>query len=414
MSKPRTNDQACEYWARSILDNEFASEVRVNSIIVEHDVVYSFGYHYPMGVIVRDSNGRPKYVVITDDYYPSRGFASTPTDQGSVRTYAYEYARERGIEVRQWMLSAYKTAGLIRIRPSDDDPEPAEFSRREVPRRFHASDPGPEPVKSNEGCIAGTRYGVSTYERTLVWAKDLDKYSDRPIVLDEEPKLRTGATAFRARHLTAWLKALLEQNELLWVRTWKERWTAYGEDSYQHGHGAGTYEQCPHCKEFEQRRRAWHERMYGHGWYDNGKGWSGYEAALHAYGSWDGWLAAYQADGKRVYAAQKARREWVERNTMPFDEVPRKRGARVPDLDVDGYPLKKHVESWHKRERQRARVERQLEREAEERLRHQRQLAQFRERMRARRIENNFVAAAESAAAKLAATRERLEQAHAQ
>src|SRR3954451_23828730 len=43
---------------------------------------------------------------------------------------------------------------FVRLEPDPADPYPQQVWRS-VPKPYEASDPGPEPVKSSEGCIAG-------------------------------------------------------------------------------------------------------------------------------------------------------------------------------------------------------------------------------------------------------------------
>jgi hypothetical protein len=393
MAKPRTNDQTCEYWAKSILTDSPAPAIQVNSIIVRNDTVFSFGSHYPMGVIVRDPHGRPKRVLLNSDWYPSRGFANTPGDQASVRAFAHSYANERGVPVVKIPLSAFSTNGNIRVRPREDDPEPPSDIRPEVPRRFVATNPGPEPVKDPHGCVAGHLQvnGVMV----TAWVSD-----ESELQRNDRPKLYTTvreSAPNRARGVVAYLKALDRYSgpigypvtrpgveRIEWVEA-----TYYWprEDTPERKKPNWEQRQCPHCAKFEKRHSAWTSLMRG-GYGVRGGGWLKYQECLERYGGWDGWLEAWREDRDHVRAARQAHAEWYDRNHVPLEYVKTERthtGQVIPRTDSDGYAYRKDAESYWKLRRAAERDRRRAAREAAERERKRRAFERFKNQINSKR-----------------------------
>jgi hypothetical protein len=207
MAKPRTNADAAEYWARSILSEDPPDPIDVNSVGVKVErlplplgangepvygsrtVVTSFSW-YPMGVILRDEHGVVRRVVVNADRYPSRGFASTPTDQwnvtSSAKTYVDQLNAERGgrerVAVEELPLSDSHLPGpsnRLQVRPTPSDPEPCTDFAIRVPPFFSATNPGPEPVKDPHGCVAGT---IEEYE----YVQTEHLHSDPQYALDDQ------------------------------------------------------------------------------------------------------------------------------------------------------------------------------------------------------------------------------------
>lgn len=392
--KPRTNAETAQYWADSILDTEPAPAITVNSVIVRNDVIFSFGSHFPMAVILRDEQGRAHTVITNSDHWPSSGWGNTTGDQWSVRSAANEVVSRsrRKIELKSQLLSN-SAGGRIQVRPRANDPEPPAHFSTEIPVPYVATDPGPEPVKSPEGCIAGERYGVSVWNgKTLAWTNDLREGDGRPVELAELPRERTQRTWSRERHVLAYIDAVLEGRELLWVGTWVTEWTEYGEPSYMHPAPEGArYEQCPHCKAFDAKHRAWTLRYHGESYGRNrGKGFKQYVAMLERFGSQEAWAKARNEDWHRVRNGRRVRKEWEDRNFIPFDAVTAERvnGISIPKLDSNGHAARKDADAYFKAERERERRHREemrrLEREAIER----RKVERFKARIRREREKN--------------------------
>lgn len=406
MAKPRTNADAAEYWAQSICEREPRDYLTVNSIIVERDVVYSFGRHFPMGVIQRRSDGRVKRVVLNSDSYGSRGWANTPGDQWNVKLAARDYAAKARVPVVEQLLSAYRTGGRIQCRPKPEDPEPEAYPRTEVPPYFHARHPGDEPVHDRTNCIAG-RVEAYEYQEDEYLLSNLELYADdqtytmrgystpRPgdFLYRKYGASGTGGSIYARRMHTGHIVVGGKQHEY--------------QHFQEHPRPANvTYKQCPCCYAHMTAHHRWH--VYMHGGYELGhggykKGWLRHEALMREHGGEEGWREARRQDLRRVREARKVRAAWEERNFMPFDCVPTKRG--IPVLDADGYPLRKHSEAYFRRQRELERQERQRQRELERLHRERIQVEKFKarvERIRAEKRARTFEGAAHNVAITLA------------
>jgi hypothetical protein len=381
MAKPRTNEDAIAYWADSILEREPRPSIEVNSIIVDLNVVYSFGRHYPMGVIERRANGTVKRVLLTSDHYPSRGFANTPGDQSDVARHAVNRCAQRDIPILYVPLSAYSSDGMIQCRPKPDDPEPTGEREFSVPRRFTRADPGPEPEwEKTSDCIAGTRTAVGSMEQVYVRSDDV-RPSDQIIERDNDDtyEIRRCQRPTRARSVLAYIDRTLEPFNHIHVMRWSVKVTDWGR---KYEWGANVKKQCPHCAAFDSRYSDWHRAMYG-GWGFGRHGFAAYWSNLARYDGWDGWFRAWREDQKIVKANRAEHEAWRARNFIPFSALPTKRG--VPRLDADGFPLRKDSEAYFQRERERARRERQARRDHERRERERRQVERFIKSYRRRR-----------------------------
>ena len=198
----------------------------------------------------------------------------------------------------------------VRLAPSEDDPQPARFDRS-VPKPFTASDPGPEPVKNDNGCQAGTMIGTEHKDEIVsVWRKD---------VLDTDEVVKDDAE---------------NPGSYDYVdvkRTWMT-WIFYGEEAYSYqskeynapetDKRGVTYEQCPHCKAFDAEHERWRQQMHGARWYnrsiDQKRGYATYREMMETYGTQEAWQEAYIADFRERRAYLQAEREWDERNRVPF------------------------------------------------------------------------------------------------
>lgn len=376
MAKPRTNYDAVQYWADSILTNERAPELIVNSIIVRNDTVYSFGTHYPMGKIFRWlDTGKVRRVVITSDFYPSRGFASTPTDQGNVESCAREAVRElRNVELEFAPLSGYQFKSGIPCLPKASDPA-LERPYIEVPRYFFAADPGPEPVKTNEGCIAGQ---VEEYSYQTD-AHIFDPSDARPSDFLYIHRIGANYSSLKARRAA--------NGVIVWV-----------DETFNHWHRADLHrehpnahvEVCKHCSSFADHHRTWSARY--HGGYAAGervKGFKLYTRMMETYGSEAGWREAYREEWRRVRNGRKYIEGWIERNFIPLSAVSTDADG-IPILDSDGHAMRKDSEAYFRKLRERQRVQRRLQREAEDSARLRLRARRVLERRQRRRAETFF------------------------
>jgi len=367
---PRSNADAAEYWARSILENAPRPNETVNSVIVSRDSVYSFGYHFPMGVIERDKSGRAIRVYTNADHYPHRGFADTPGDLWNVRLAARDAVSKAGwkIELREVLLTHYQgnSSGEkpIRVKPKAGDPEPPSGAHIEVVRPFVTTNPGPAPVKPAEGCTAGyvESYVFETDDRLWSW-------SDPPL-----PQLHV-ISAGRRDHNGDPVRLDIRANlgEIRHVAEPHHHWTT--EREFSEGGVTITERQCKHCAAHDRATRDWTIRMEGEPYQRNSRGWLDYAENIERYGSMEEWREAYRADWRRVVAARKAHKAWVSRNEIPWGAVSSK--GNIPNLDPDGHPLRKDEEAHWRSVRAAERRERRREREHEKHLRYQRSLERF-------------------------------------
>jgi hypothetical protein len=348
--KPRTNAETAQYWADSILADVPADPITVNSVIVRSDAIFSFGSHYPMGVIVRNERGRTLRVVLNNDRYPSRGWANTPGDQWEVRMSAEAAcAKRKEIRLQSVPLTHYRWStdqrGDIQVRPDPNDPEPERYPRTEVERWYECSHPGPEPVCEPHLCVVG---------------KVTVLYSRCPYCPEVHPSY-AGECYFGLRTT---------------VHTFKRP-------------------DCATCKSHDERHEHWRISMNGGHRYNGSnyrrvKGYRYWCEMVEKFGSLEAWQSAYRNELRRVREARKLREEWYERNYIPTSALTCDRiaGVDIPRLDAEGYPLKKDIERYwlgvRERERQATREERERERrEAEER-----RVEAFKARIRREREKN--------------------------
>jgi hypothetical protein len=390
LRKPRSNADAASYWAEHLLLDTPCDYRNVNSICLSAGEIQSFGSHYPLAKCFRRDDGTVRRVVLTTSYYPSKGFASTPSDQWNVKA-AVQEAVARGqraglkIQLDYAPLSHYG-AERIPVRPRADDPEPPEWYRTEVPALFTPSwrRPGPEPVKPEEGCIAHTR-------------EEYSYQSESYVLLDSD---------LRPNDFTVWHRYRDGEQKSLYVRRWHNGVLAWGDKAQSYDYfgyddpqrSKVDYIQCPHCAAFDKEYEEWRHLSHGPPWgRGRGKGWVEYDEQIALYGSLDGWREARRQDVKRVRDGRKARKEWEERNRVPYDRVGRD-CDRIPIVDEKGYARRLDHDAYLKHQNARKRDEQRLHREALEAQKIERGAARLRarrERIRAQRFE---VRAAKTAA----------------
>lgn len=414
MAKPRTNAEAASYWADGILAREAQPTLDVNSVLVRGDIVYSFGHHFPMGMIQRNAKGQCVRVLVNCDRYtgPS-GFANTSGDQWNVMAEARERVERspRKIELLRCYLSSYAldSTNGVRVRPYEGDPEPP-WPSLEIPLYFTATDPGPEPVKDPKGCIVGSRIAASAMERTMISARDL-RPNESP-AFSEHERSRIEDAPTRARSVLAHIEAIMPRFDSSYVHVtrWVTTVTDYieGSNTYWARQESGVKtEQCPHCKAFDQVHGAWHVRMFGTG-YGRGRaqGWSQYQHFIEQFGDEQGWRDARREDYRRVRRGREAHAEWTERNHIPLDYVSSTNG--IPNYDGEGYPLRKDEHAYRRAQRATKRRERALVRAHAAHERERRQIERFARGMRRRR-RPGFVELANEATNELVRIREAID-----
>lgn len=239
---------------------------------------------------------------------------------------------------------------------ADQDPEP-EHGQRTIPHPFKAFDPGPEPVKDYDGCIAGTKVEREFQAMSVVYDWEYSPLGDPD---DDNP---VAFVTLRDHYQNGELVPVRHSAGIERIQYGEKNWDSDYDRRYQ-------YQQCPHCKSFYDRHRRWHELMHGSGWGRNsGKGWTTYRTMMGIYGSREAWLEAARADLRELKAANKVWREWYYTNHVPFHD-----GICV---DSNGHVLRKAAEAYFKRQRASERAERKRQREQEAAARHQRHLARL-------------------------------------
>lgn len=208
--------------------------------------------------------------------------------------------------------------------PQPNDPRP-EYPHREIDKPFAAIDPGPEPVKDPEGCIAGQSRTELVDER---------HYIKRDELLDGEDFEDAGTSA----------------GDYVWVTRAGKKTTYWGSERHRYEEErhsdipihTSTYEQCEHCRAHQARHDSWDEFMNGNRWtHPRGRGYRQMVEYLERFGSREAWMQAYKEEGREVRAGQAAFREWEERNRTPFFdgiELVDGRVTNAPDTgEVDAF-----------------------------------------------------------------------------
>lgn len=222
----------------------------------------------------------------------------------------------------------------VQAEPNDQDPEPVQ-GWRTVPKPFHALDPGAEPVKPAEGCVAGTEEIRTETRRVHI------REGEHP---DDDVTVE---------HCEGYFSAIVERKVTVATRYAAERW------GYQREWNPHTDEtkhvQCPHCELFDAQHEAWHQAMHGERWGRNSKrGYAQMAANLELYGSREAWQDAYLADFRAAREARTAHKAWVERNRVLFDDG--------MEITAEGYAKRPDLKQVAREQRQLKRIERKKNR----------------------------------------------------
>jgi hypothetical protein len=225
----------------------------------------------------------------------------------------------------------------VRLTPSEDDPRPTRVERS-IPKPFVTSDPGPEPVKNEEGCIAGQLVTTEhVNELVEVWFTDMKGDDEFVKVLRESGTGNHDYDRVQVRrswntHVYVGEGAQSYQDE-----GWREQAGAAYSSSYViNGDETVTYVQCSHCKDFDTVHENWRYRMHGDRYsrrFDEPGGYAVYVDMIERFGSEDEWQDAYIQDFRERRIYLQTEREWDQRNRVPFYD-----GITV---DSDGYAQRK-------------------------------------------------------------------------
>ncbi len=224
----------------------------------------------------------------------------------------------------------------VRLQSDSKDPKPTRIER-EVPKPYTAFAPGPEPVKTSEGCVA--EQTVTTEHRNEVvecFRIDL-KEGEQYEVVNEG---LSSSNYDRVKVLRSWNSHVYIGEASM--SYYDDGWSNLPGTSSSHGsyfiNDDGErveYVQCSHCKAFDDEHERWRHAMHGDRWgrrFDQPKGYATFAEMMATYGSREAWQQAYIEDFRKRRAYLKAAKEWDERNRVPFYD-----GIIV---DAHGYALR--------------------------------------------------------------------------
>jgi hypothetical protein len=263
-------------------------------------------------------HGTEVVTVNTDGTWTLRsGGWQTPTTLDRIRRYSPV----------NWKLFSERGEWFMRLAPNPNDPHP-ERVEREIPKPYDATDPGDEPVKSTEGCVAGQTVATEHVgELVEIYRREMREHD----VIQGDVVSKGFSDDGRYDRVNV-------------KRTWTDH-VYIGQKSEQHGWDEGwanlpdnrsghsrqfvnedgekvTYVQCVHCKEFDAEHETWRYRMYGDRWgrkFDQQTGYATYAAMMERFhNDKDLWQQAYIEDFRARREYLKAAREWDERNRIPF------------------------------------------------------------------------------------------------
>lgn len=228
------------------------------------------------------------------------------------------------------------------MTPDPSDPEPEYFSRT-IPKPYAIDDPGPEPVKDSEGCIAGELIEQEWADYDTIHT-DSDYYRPTPQQYVSK-RVMYGDKLYRVKHTAGVERVFYGEksaagHDVNWLEfvghvTWSTHVTVDGKGY--------DYVQCPHCKAFDVIHAKWNAQYNGSYWPRNhaNQGYRQMVEFLERFGSVEAWHEAYLADFRERKAYLKAQREWNDRNRTPFFD-----GIVV---DIDGYAERDRIEKVAKK-----------------------------------------------------------------
>jgi hypothetical protein len=259
-------------------------------------------------------HGTTIVTIHTDGTYTlANGGYNTVTTLARIRGYAPVYQSldtERG----EW---------YVRMKPVDRDPQPKPVERT-IPKPFTAIDPGAEPIKSDEGCVAGrlitTRHineAVECYRREM-------QPGDRLLEVIRPESFDHGGGYDRVRVARSWNSHTYYTDGQYYSEGWGKLVGNLNTHNSSFVNADGEIVkrvQCPHCRRFDARHLWWNERYHGHSWGHIDKR-GGFKLYLEMMGRFHNdkelWQEAYLKDFRARRAYTQAEREWQQRNRVPF------------------------------------------------------------------------------------------------
>lgn len=268
----------------------------------------------------------------------ANGGWNSPTTMQRMRAYGSRHA------------FSIRGSWFVLLEPDANDPDPG-WPHRTIPRPFTVEDPGPEPVKSVDGCIAGTSEFYSYSDDVLVW-EDIGE-GPRPTDFIIRRSDYRGVYVRRAHNDIIFHGEKHRAQEDEWLSAFTN---GASRRNYSGDPKGITYKQCPHCAAFDIEHGEWSRIANGH-WGDRcpGVGYNIYKSFntmqkyLTEFGSMEAWQEAYITEFREVRAERAVKKEWDERNRVPFHD-----GLIV---NSDGYAYRPDPKHERKLARYRKKVE---------------------------------------------------------
>lgn len=235
-----------------------------------------------------------------------------------------------------------------RAKASDPEPQVPEI---DIPNAYTCADPGPEPVKPNDGCVAGQRYARGHMANVMVRPNEV-----RANESWELPSYMRKPQPTRGRDVTNYIAAVERAYHVKVVRHCVEL-IDFGEASWRPYDQRSTvkYERCPHCAAHAKRHSAWLPAN------------SRYTIMcdmLERFGSKEAWREEYLTQFRARREAGKLWKAWMLRNSIEYHD-----GIVINE---DGYALRRVVDERNRENRRIARAQRKRELEMERWEREQR------------------------------------------
>lgn len=221
-------------------------------------------------------------------------------------------------------LFSIKGEFYLWTQPNPKDPRPARVERT-VPKPYVAADPGPEPVKSTEDCVAGQIITTNhVNELVEIYRHDM---RDRDVIEEVVSHGHGDDDKWdRVKVKRTWNSHVYIGEGAYWDQGWANLPDNNNVHSTSFVNDDGEtvkYVQCAHCVEFDNIHEDWRQAMHGDRWhrrFDGANGYATYAAMMERFGTTEAWQEAYIEDfrARRVYT--KADQEWEARNRVPFYE----------------------------------------------------------------------------------------------
>lgn len=261
-------------------------------------------------------HGTEVVTINTDGTYTLRnGGWPTPTTLDRIRRYSPMTWQQLLTERGEW---------FIRLKPNPKDPRP-ERVERSIPRPYVATNPGDEPVRTTEGCVAGQMVTTEHVgELVEIYRRDMQDHDVIHEVVDHG--FTDDGRYDRVKVKRTWTDHVYVGQA--GPNQWDEGWSKLPDNSHSYSktftNDDGekvSYVQCAHCKEFDAIHERWYYAMHGQRYgrnFDQQTGYATYAAMMEQFGSQEAWQEAYITDFRARREYLKADREWDQRNRVPF------------------------------------------------------------------------------------------------